>query len=204
MLLPLWYAILLGLGFIIFLILIFYCIRLYPNYSIFTRTISGLGHPDNKSAKIFNPAIIVMGILLILFPYYVFQVLPAIWLTYVGIGLFFCVPIGLILVGVFPEHKEAGHMVAAALSIGGALLTNIFLFYPILISDLSIIVTVTNVIVLITCVPLAIAAQKTGSSYVPDQHVEKILHNLNFWEWTQFIVLQTWMFTLYLNLLITY
>jgi len=205
MLLPMWYAILLGIAFIIFPILLLICIRLYPppKYSIFTRTISGLGFPEHKSAKIFNPTIITMGIIMIPFPYYIFQILPANWPTYIGIVAFFCVPIGLIFVGIFPEHKETPHMIAAVLSLGASTIANAFLLYPVLQSRLNILITIIQIIVLLISVPLAIAATKLPS-YVPDTPIEKLLYNINFWEWSQFLTLQAWMVALYINLLIEF
>jgi hypothetical membrane protein len=204
MLLPIWYAILFGITVIGFLISLFICTRLYPppRYSILTRTISGLGHPDHKSAKIFNPIMITMGVVLALFPYFLLQVLPVSWLTNIGIGTFFCVPAGLILVGVFPEHKESGHLVGAVLCLGGSLLANGFLIYPIFISPLSNFIIVIQIIILIVCVPLSISAAKQLPSYIPDQRIEKILYNLNLWEWSQFLALQTWIFALYLNFIL--
>jgi hypothetical membrane protein len=206
MLLPLWYAIVLGIAFIIYPILLLICIKLYPppKYSIFTRTISGLGLPEHKSAKVFNPTLISMGIIMIPFPYYVFQVLPATILSYIGIGAFFCVPSGLILVGIFPEHKETAHMVAAVLSLGASIISSGFLLIPILQSDLSIIVTLVQIIVLAIAVPLAIAAANQMPSYTPDMPIEKLIYNLNFWEWSQFIALQTWIVAIYINLLIVF
>lgn len=205
MLLPLWYAILVGIAFIIFPILLLVCFRLYPppKYSIFTRTISGLGLPEHRSAKLFNPMIIIMGLILIPFPYYLFQILPANWLTYIGIVAFFCVPIGLMLVGIFPEHKETAHMVAAVLSLGASIIANAFLLYPILLSGLNIIITIIQILVLSISVPLAIAARKQLPSYIPDAPIDKFLYNLNFWEWSQFLALQVWIVALYINVLIS-
>jgi len=206
LLLPLWYEILFGITFIGFLISLGICTQLYPppKYSLLTRTISGLGHPDHKSAKIFNPTMITMGIILAPLPYFLIQVLPASWLTNIGIGAFFCVPAGLILVGVFPEHKESRHIIAAVLSLGGSLLANGFLIYPIFVSPLSNFIIGIQIIILIVCVPLTISAAKQLPSYTPDQRIEKILYNLNLWEWTQFLTLQTWIFALYLNLIIAF
>ena len=204
MLLPLWYSILLGIAFIIFPILLLVCVRLYPppKYSIFTRTISGLGLPEHRSAKIFNPTIIIMGLILIPFPYYLFPILPANWLTYIGIVAFFCVPIGLMLVGIFPEHKETAHMFAAVLSLGASIIANAFLLYPILLSDLNIVITIIQILVLSISVPLAIAARKQLPSYTPDTPIDRLLYNLNFWEWSQFLALQAWIVALYINTLI--
>jgi hypothetical membrane protein len=198
---PLWYAILFGIGIILFIIILLICTRLYPNYSILRRTISGLGNPEYKSAKFFNSAIFSMGILLFPFPYFLFQALPAQWLTYIGIGAFFCNPIGLILLGLFPEHKETGHIIAAGLGMGSLIIANIFLLYPILTSALSKFIVVITVISLMNSVFLAIAARKNAGIYVPDQPVEKIIYNLNLWEWLQFILLQTWIVAIYVNLL---
>lgn len=201
MILPVWYAIVFGLALIAFPILLLYCIYLYPNYSIFTRTISGLGNPDYKSAKIFNPTIFIMGFVLLPFPYFVLQVLPTHWMTTIGIMAFFFNPIGLILVGLFPEHKNIPHMIAATFAMGGILIANIALVYPIFLSDLSIITVIISSITLFTCWPLFISAIKYTQSYTPDQPIDNILFNVNFWEWIQFIVLQTWISVLYINLL---
>ena len=201
MIFPLWYAILFGVSIISFIIVIIICIQLYPKYSILTRTISGLGNQEKRSAKLFNFTIAIMGFIMIPFPYYLFQVLLMRPITYIGIGIFFCNPIGLILLGIFPENKEKPHLVAAGLGMGGSLLANLILLYPILLSTLSIILVVITIIMLIFCVPLTISAIKNVRSYEPDKKVEKIIFNLNFWEWIQFIVLQIWIFALYVNLI---
>ena len=202
MILPPWYAILFGIGIIVFITIIGICTRLYPNYSILRRTISGLGHPDYKSAKLFNPTLFFMGILLFPFPLYLLQALPAHWTTTIGIIAFLCNPIGLILLAIFPEHKETGHVIAGGLGMGGLIIANIFLLYPILISDLSTIIVVLTIITLFNCVPLAIAARKTLRTYVPDQPIDKLIFNLNLWEWSQFILLQLWIVAIYVNLLV--
>ena len=204
MLLPLWYAIILGCLFAAIPIILYRCSRLYPppKYSILTRTISGLGsleHP--KSAKFFNPMMVCMGIIMSFFPYFLLQVLPPRLFTYIGIGALFVVAAGLIMVGLFPEEKETAHMTAAFMCLGGSLISNIFLLYPILLSDLSIAVTIAQIAVLIVCVPLAISAVKTLPTYEADQPISKLLLNLNIWEWSQFITLQIWLFIVYLNLL---
>jgi hypothetical membrane protein len=201
MILSLWYAILLGIGIIGFIIIIVICTRLYPNYSILRRTISGLGHPDYRSAKLFNPTMFIMGFILFPFPFYLIQALPAHWTTIIGIIAFICNPIGLILLGIFPEHKETAHVIAGGLCMGGSIIANIFLLYPILISDLSKIIVVITIIVLLNCIPLAIAARKTMGTYVPDQPIAKLIYNLNLWEWSQFLLLQLWIIALYINLL---
>ena len=202
MILPLWYAILFGIGIIAFISIIIICTRRYPNYSILRRTISGLGLPDYRSAKLFNPAMSLMGILLFPFPFYLIPALPPHWTTTIGIIAFICNPIGLILLGLFPEHKETGHIIAAGLGMGGLIIANIFLIYPILISDLSKIIAVLTIITLFNCVPLAIAARKTLRTYVPDQPIDKLIFNLNLWEWSQFILLQLWIVAIYINLLV--
>ena len=92
-------------------------------------------------------------------------------------------------------------MIAGGLGMGGLIIANIFLLYPIFISDLSIIITVITIITLLNCIPLAIAARKTMGTYVPDQPIEKLIYNLNLWEWSQFILLQLWIVSLYINLL---
>jgi hypothetical membrane protein len=201
MILPLWYAILFGIGIIGFITIIVICTRLYPNYSILRRTISGLGHPDYRSAKLFNPTLIIIGLLLFPFPFYLLQALPPHWTTSIGIIAFFCNPIGLVLLGFFPEHKETGHVIAGGLGMGGLIIANIFLLYPIFISDLSKVIVVITIITLLNGILLAIAARKTIATYVPDQPIEKLLYNLNLWEWSQFILLQLWIVALYLNLL---
>lgn len=204
MILPLWYAIVLGVSFIVFPLLIFYCTRLYPNYSIFRRTISGLGLPEKKSARIFNPTISIVGFILIPFPFFLLQALPAHWTTFVGIGSLICNPIGIILVGLFPEHKNVPHMVAAVLAMGGSLVANIFLLYSIQISAFHTIITIISIILLIVCIPLTFSFIKTGPSYVPDEKIDHIYENLNFWEWMQFITLQIWLLAIYLNLIIAF
>ncbi len=200
MILPLWYAILFGIGIIVFITIIVICTRLYPNYSILRRTISGLGHPDYRSAKLFNPTLSVMGLLLFPFPFYLIQALPIHWTTTIGILAFFCNPIGLILLAIFPEHKETGHVITGGLGMGGLIIANIFLLYPIL-SDLSKIIVLIIIITLLNSVPLTIAARKTLGTYVPDQPIDKIVFNLNLWEWSQFILLQLWIVAIYINLL---
>ncbi len=206
MILPLWYALLLGISLIIYPILLIICIKRYPppKYSILTRTISGLGLPEHRSYKIFNHTVVYMGLLMMPFPYFVFQVLSKSWLTYIGTGAFFFIPLGLILVGLFPEHKDTPHMIAAVCSIGGALITNIFLLYPILISNFSIAITILQIGVLIICIPLAYSAsiQLPSETWQPDQKIEKILENINLWEWMVFLALQIWIAALYINLLI--
>ena len=207
MLLPFWYAILLGVVFIIYPILIVICIHRYPppKFSILSRTISGLGGPDHpKSAKIFNPTVIIMGILTFPMPYFILQVLPLNVLTYIGIVAFFCIPAGLIIVGFFPEDKNTPHMTAAVMTLGGALISNIFLLYPVLISDLSIAITIIQVITLIICIPLAYSAaiQLPSETWESDVKIEKLIENINFWEWAIFIDLQIWIIAFYINLLI--
>ena len=201
MILPLWYAILFGIGYVLFNIIIIKCITLYPNYSILSRIISGLGNTEQKSAKIFNPAILIMGVLLLPFPYYLFQVLPINLISYIGIGTFYSNPIGMVLLGIFPENKEKGHYVAAALGMGGLLLANIILIYPIILSSLNNTIVVITIIMLIFCVPLVISLIKNVRSYEPDKRIENLFYNLNFWEWFQFIMLQIWIIAVYINLL---
>lgn len=202
MLLPLWYAIMVGLVFIIFPIILLYCRHLYPNYSIFTRTISGLGNPEHRSTKIFNIAVITAGIILFLMPYYLFQVLPNHWMTWLGVIFLYHNRVGFILVGVFPEHKETPHIIAAVMGMGGAMLANLLLIYPILLSELNNLIVIPSFIALLISIPLLTALKKNMRSYVPDARIDKLLYNLNFWEWMQFIVLQVWSIFIYLNLLI--
>ncbi len=203
MFLPLWYTILLGIAFGSFAILILICIKLYspPKYSILTRTISGLGSPEHKSHKIFNPTVLVIGIILTPFPYFLLQVLPPSWMTTLGIILFFGVPLGLILVGIFPEDKETGHMIGAIMSIGGAFIANLLLFYPILQSSLHFVINLFQIIILIFCIPLAYSAVKHMPSYEPDKPIKKISYNTNLWEWSVFLSLQAWILALYINLI---
>ena len=84
---------------------------------------------------------------------------------------------------------------------GGLIIANIFLLYPIFISDLSKIIVVISIIPLLNAIPLAIAARKTMATYVPDQPIEKLIYNLNLWEWSQFLLLQLWIIALDINLL---
>ncbi|NVM54612.1 MAG: DUF998 domain-containing protein [Candidatus Helarchaeota archaeon] len=204
MVLPLWYAILFGLTFILESSLIVYCTRLYPDYSIFSRTISGLGNPMYKSAKIFNPTISIMGVILSPLPYYLLQVLPPHWMTSIGIGAFFCSPVGIFLVGIFHEERQIGHLIAATLGMGGLITANMVLLYPIFLSSLSNIITAITIISLITSIFLAIAGIKNIRTYIPNKRITKLLYNLNFWEWIQFIILQVWLGGIYINLLIAF
>ncbi|MHA1131586.1 MAG: DUF998 domain-containing protein [Candidatus Helarchaeota archaeon] len=203
MLLPLWYAILLGIGFILLPILVGICIKLYPppKYSILRRTISGLGSPEHKSYKIFNPMMSGMGIALLPLPYFLMQALPPTWLTYSGSFVFSTIPIGMIIVGIFHEDKNTGHMTGAILAFGGALITNILLFYPVIQSALSIIITVIQVLVFAMCIPLFYAFIKYISVYEPDEPIQKIYLNINLWEWSAFLSLFAWIIALYINLL---
>ena len=93
-------------------------------------------------------------------------------------------------------------MAAAFMSLGGALLTNIFLFYPILESALNLVINLIQIVILIVCVPLAYAFVKHMPIYEPDKPIEKISHNANLWEWFVFLSLITWIVALYINLLV--
>ena len=204
MILPLWYAILLAIAFGLFPVIILICLKLYPppKFSILRRTISGLGSPDHRSHKIFNPTMIIMGIIITPLPYFLLQVLPLNWMTTIGIITFFGVPVGLLFIGLFHENRNTGHMAGAYMSLGGSLLTNIFLFYPILESALNLAINLIQIIILIVCFPLAYAFVKHMPSYEPDKPIEKISHNVNLWEWSVFLSLIAWIAALYINLLV--
>lgn len=202
MIIPIPYAIIFGVTYIAFIIVIIICTQIYPNYSILGRTISGLGNPEHKTARIFNISIIIMGIVYLPFPYFLFLAMPKIILTYIGTFFFFLSPIGMILVGFFPENKEKMHAIAAVLAMGGPLLANLILIYPFLISNLNIIIPIISIILLILCVPLCISALKSLQSYEPDKKIEKIIFNINLWEWLQFIVLRIWVLAIYINLIL--
>jgi hypothetical membrane protein len=204
MILPLWYAVLFGVGIIAVPIILAICIKLYPppKYSILRRTISGLGEPPHRGYKLFNPMMVTMGIFVLPLPYFLLQVLPPSWLAYVGIVILFAVPFGIIMVGLFHAGKPTGHMIGALSAFGGALIANVFLFYPFLISPLSIIISIMQLELFGICVPLFYAFFKHFPVYEPDVPIEKISHNLNLWEWSAFLSLLAWIIAVYINLLI--
>ena len=202
MILPLLYAIVLGAAFIIFNICLFIYTQIYQDYSMKRNTISDLGGPEAKTRKLFNPTVIIMGIILFPFPFFVYQALPqSNFLSLIGIIIFYCVPVGLIMVGIFPKDKETPHIISALLSFGGLLITNMVLFQPILFSDLNPIIIIITIIALIIAIPLLISFSQRDK-YEEEEEIKKLFHNLNIWEWVQFIMLQIWMFSLYINLLI--
>jgi hypothetical protein len=143
-----------------------------------------------------------MGILISPLPYFLLQALPPMWMTYIGIGSFFAVPVGMILVGIFNEDKNTGHMTGAVFSFGGALIANIFLLYPVILSPLSSIVSISQILILIICVPLFYSFVKHMPSYIPDEPIDKWLYNINLWEWAAFFSLQAWIVAVFINLIV--
>jgi len=143
-----------------------------------------------------------MGVCLLPFPFYLLQALPAIWMSYIGIGFFYCSPVGIILVGIFPEDKEVPHLIAAVLAFGGILIALMLLLYPIFISSLNKIIVGILIGLLLIAIPLTISQVKTGRSYVPDKRIDKLIYNINFWEWMQFLSLEVLIFSIFINLLI--
>jgi hypothetical membrane protein len=201
MIIPLWYSGILLVAFITFNTSLFIYTRIYPNYSIKRNTISDLGGPEAKTRKFFNPTVFIMGIILLPFPYFVYQALPQTnILSLIGIIIFYFVPVGMLLVGLFPKDKETPHVIAALLCFGGLLITNILLFQPILLSNINFLVLIISIIALVIAVPLLISFSQRDK-YEDGEEIEKLLHNLNLWEWIAFILLQIWMFSLYINLL---
>jgi hypothetical membrane protein len=204
MILPLWYAILFGVVIIGFSIVIIICTRLYPNYSMLTRTISGLGNPKYKSHKLFNPAMMILGLATLPLPYYVYISLPPTPLTTIGCIFFICNPIGIFLVGVFNEEKNTGHIIGAVLGMGFLLFATMLLIYPLTQSDIfhPFIVAIAA-IAIINCVPLAYSAYKSARDYVGDVKIDRLLENINFFEWMEFLILQMLIISMYLNLVFT-
>jgi hypothetical protein len=199
MILPLWYAIVLGLCFIIFFGLLYKCMtdkRLYPNFSIFRDTISEVQDTSMGSSKYINSAFALMGIVLLPFPYYIMHALPqGLWTTLSTIILY-CNPIGLIILSIWPNFTNNMHYIGAGVAMGGSLLSMIFLIQPILLSSIINDILIINIICsLIICIPLVYSNVVSGSR-------AKIMHNPNFWEWLEFFSLQTFILGLFFNLII--
>lgn len=197
MIFPYWYSIFLGSCFIVYFWLLYKSTndeKLYPNFSIYRDTISEVQDTSMDSSKYINPAFAIIGIALLLFPFYLMQVLPDYTLSKISITILYCNPIGLIILAIWPNFTNKMHYVGAGLAMGGSLLAMILLIYPILQSNIiSHIHIVTIVISLIICIPLVYSNLVYGSR-------AKLFHNPNFWEWMEFFSIQAFFLSLYFNI----
>ena len=195
---PIWYAIILGISFVIFYILLFVCLfskKLYPGFSIYRDTISEVQDTSMKTSKYINGAFAQFGILMLFFPPYVYQLLPNHFLSFSGCILLYCCPVGLIILSIWPNFTNSMHYIGAGVAMGGSLLSMIFLIYPLITSPFfNVILVIVISISLLVCIPLVYSNVNYGSR-------ANLMHNPNFWEWFEFFMIQIWVLFLYLNLI---
>jgi hypothetical protein len=114
---------------ILFFLMLFFAIKRYSpgHYSFLTRNISGLGHPERPaSARLFNPAVQILGITLLPMGW-VFRIyLINSWASFL-VAIFISIGgIGLILLGFWRENDLLHHGIASGLSFGCFLLALLF------------------------------------------------------------------------------
>ncbi|MBD3353363.1 MAG: DUF998 domain-containing protein [Candidatus Lokiarchaeota archaeon] len=199
MLIPIWYAVLFAVCFIIYFILLVICLtsrKLYPEFSIFRDTISEVQDTSMKTSKYINPAFALIGIVLLPLPVFLLDYMPRAGLTNIAILILYCNPLGLIILSIWPNFTNNMHYIGAGIAMGGTLLAMILLFLPILRSQyISNVILIISIFALIICIPLVYSNVTNGPR-------SELIHNPNIWEWLEFFTLQLFIIALYLNLVI--
>jgi len=197
MLIPIWFAIFYPIFVMFFFVMLIIVSRKYPFYSIFSRTISGLATKNCEGNKTFKKIVILMGLVNIIFVYFLFLNLKTSTLGLAGTiflafgGVFF------IITSFVTEEHWKPHRIIGGIYFAASIFGILILFYPFISAT-----WIPKWLLIFNFLPLIISifgfnAHLRNLDYVPDVR-KPILDNVNFWEWMVFFSITLWFVLVYL------
>lgn len=201
MLIPVWFEIAYPLSIILFFSALFWSSRKYPkdkHYSIFTRTISGLGNGEYESSTIFRVAFFLMPLFNLTLIYFLFVLLSKNHLSLIPIYFLEIGQLAALATCFATEKFQKGvrywmHYYLSVIGFATSIIGFVILSFS--LKSITHLMFFFSFLQLVMGIMFMIAFFKNKTHALDVR--EPILENISFWEWLTFL-------SLFICLLMTY